>query len=161
MKIYVTSRSRPTLDLWSSTLPRPRDVELEFVDENERSVQADVLVMSGVWAFDRYGGKPEREVAQLLPNTREDGLPQWIVVPPFRPVVERNGKVVVREDFASVSPAYHAILESLRCIRREFGDAVSVTLHLPLLGMDDPDDGSTVQSVGRAISQFLAEHGMS
>ncbi|WP_344053420.1 hypothetical protein [Streptomyces thermoalcalitolerans] len=72
MKIYVTSRSRPTLDLWSSTLPRPRDAELEFVDENERSVQADVFVMSGVWAFDRYGGKPEREVAQLLPNTRGD-----------------------------------------------------------------------------------------
>lgn len=160
MKLYITSRSRPTLDLWSSTLPRPRDVELEFVDENEWSVQTDALVMSGVWAFDRYGGRPEREVAQLLLNTREDGLPQWIVVPPFLPVVERNGKFVVREDFASISPAYHAILESLRCIRREFGDAVSVELNLPLLGMDDSDDRSTAESAGRAISQFLAECGM-
>ncbi|WOI59450.1 hypothetical protein [Streptomyces fradiae] len=155
MKIYVTSFRQSTLDCWSSLLPE--SMEIEFVNESSRSIQADVLVMSGVWAFDRYGGRPNREAAQVLSNSRGDGLPEWIVVPPFRPIVERDGGVSVREDFQQVSPAYYAVLHSLRAVRDEFGDSASVALDLPMLGMDDPHDDSTPASVARAIEVFLNE----
>ncbi|MFI6301954.1 hypothetical protein ACIBCH_08790 [Amycolatopsis thailandensis] len=155
MKIYVTSRQQLTLDLWSGLLPR--SISIEFVNGTSRSVQADVLVMSGVWAFDRYGGSPSREKAQVLSNSRGDGLPEWIVVPPFRPVVERGGEAFIREDFEQVSPAYHAVLQSLRAIRVEFGESVRVVLDLSLLGMNDPHDDLTPSSVARAIEEFVNE----
>jgi hypothetical protein len=155
MKIYVTSRQQSTLDLWASLLPASKEVE--FVNGDDRKVHADALVMSGVWAFDRYGGRPSRESAQILSNTRGDGLPEWIVIPPFRPVIERDGSFVVREDFEEVSPAYFAVLESLRAFKNEFGDCSSVALDLAMLGMDDPGDESTPASVARAIEAFLNE----
>lgn len=155
MKIYVTSRQQSTLDLWSRLLPA--STLIEFVNEGDRMVQADALAMSGVWAFDRYGGSPNRESAQILSNARGDGLPEWIVVPPFRPVVERDGSFVIRDDWEEVSPAYYAVLESLRAVKNEFGDSSSVALDLPMLGMDDPCDESTPVSVARAIEAFLNE----
>ncbi|MFE7526647.1 hypothetical protein ACFU7Y_13070 [Kitasatospora sp. NPDC057542] len=155
MKIYVTSRQQSTLELWSRLLPV--SIDIEFVNKADRSVQADALVMSGVWAFDRYGGSPKREAAQVLSNTRGDGLPEWIIVPPFRPVVQRGSKFVIRDDFEHVSPAYYAVLESLRMARSSFGDSASVALDLPMLGMDDPCDESTPASAARAIEEFLSE----
>ncbi|MCQ0022700.1 hypothetical protein M4914_06855 [Streptomyces somaliensis DSM 40738] len=153
MKIYVTSLQQSTLDLWSRLLPESTAIEL--VNQNSRSVRADVLVMSGVWAFDRYGGRPNRETAQILSNSNGDGLPDWIAVPPFRPIVEQDGGFSVREDFRQVSPAYYAVLQSLRAVRNEFGDSVSVILDLTMLGMDDPRDESTPASVARAVEVFL------
>ncbi|MFE2374173.1 hypothetical protein [Streptomyces sp. NPDC059398] len=155
MKIYVTSLQQPTLDLWSRLLPAT--TAIEFANQSSRSLRADVLVMSGVWAFDRYGGRPNREAAQALPNSKGDGLPEWIVVPPFRPIVERDGEFSIREDFEQISPAYYAVLQSLRAVRDEFGDSASVVLDLPMLGMDDPHDESTPASVARAIEVFLNE----
>ncbi|GHF11249.1 hypothetical protein [Streptomyces fumanus] len=155
MKIYVTSLQQSTLDHWSRVLPE--SMGIEFVNESSRSVRADALVMSGVWAFDRYGGRPNREAAQVLPNSRDDGLPEWIVVPPFRPIAERDGRFSIREDFERISPAYHAVLHSLRAVRDELGDSVSVALDLPMLGMDDPHDESTPASVARAVEVFLNE----
>ncbi|MER6121788.1 hypothetical protein ABT173_03630 [Streptomyces sp. NPDC001795] len=155
MKIYVTSRQQSTLDLWARLLPA--STVIEFVNEGDRRVHADALAMSGVWAFDRYGGSPNREAAQILSNARGDGLPEWIVVPPFRPVVERDGSFSIRDDFEEVSPAYYAVLESLRAVKNEFGDSSSVALDLAMLGMDDPRDESTPASVARAIEAFLNE----
>ncbi|MGS2586554.1 hypothetical protein [Streptomyces hebeiensis] len=155
MKIYVTSLQQSTLDLWSRLLPE--SMAIEFANQSSRSVRADALVISGVWAFDRYGGTPNREAAQILPNSRDDGLPEWIVVPPFRPIVERDGEFSIREDFEQISPAYYAVLQSLRAVKGEFGDSASVTLDLPMLGMDDPRDESTPASVARAIEVFLSE----
>jgi hypothetical protein len=155
MKIYVTSRQQATLDLWSRLLPV--NALIEFVNESVRVVHADVLVMSGVWAFDRYGGRPGRVVAQILPNVRGDGLPDWIVIPPFRPVVEKEGVFFIRKDFEKISPAYHAVLQSLRAVRDEFGESPTVALDLAMLGMDDPGDESTPASVARAIDKFLEE----
>ncbi|MEU6263193.1 hypothetical protein [Saccharopolyspora shandongensis] len=155
MKIYVTSRHQSTLDLWARLFPA--STVIEFVNESVRSVRADVLVMSGVWAFDRYGGRPNREAAQILSNARGDGLPEWIVVPPFRPVIERDGEIFVREDFERISPACYAVLQSLRAVSGEFGDSVSVALDLPMLGMDNPGDESTPASVAQAIQEFLNE----
>ncbi|WP_182885244.1 hypothetical protein [Microbispora sp. H10885] len=156
MKIYVTSRSQATLDVWARLLPQSLGVEL--VNEAGRAVQADVIVVSGKWAFDRYGGVPNRQTAQIRPNIRNDRLPEWVVIPPFRPVVERDGQFEIRSDFKDMSPAHFGILESLKVILQNLGDSCSVILDLPLLGMDDPYDESTPVSVASAINKILPEN---
>lgn len=113
--------------------------------------------MAGAWAFEWYGGRPTRDHAQVVANETGDGLPLWVVIPPYRPFVRLGGEIKVREDFASVSPAYFAIVESLRAIKREFGNEVVVVLCLPLLGMDDPDDGITPISVAQAVEEVLTD----
>lgn len=152
MKIYITSQHEQTLSLWRRTLPN--DPEIEFALNSDGAIQADVLVMSGVWAFDRYGGKPDHTAAQVRENVRGDGLPDWIIVPPFRPTIERDGIIEIRADFKNVSPSYYAIFESLKTARHSFGDSCTVILDLLMLGMDDWNDTSTPTSVGRAIQDF-------
>lgn len=153
MKIYVTSHQQVTLDLWARLLPQA--AAIEYVNGNIDPAQVDALTISGIWAFDRYGGKPNRQVAQIIPNNNGDGLPEWIIIPPFRPITERSGEISVRDDFKHVSPTYHAVLESLLAARERFGDSASVALDLPMLGMDNPHDESTAASAARAIENFL------
>lgn len=155
MKICATTQNRRTAELWAELL-RPRST-LAVMESRAVDVAADVVVMAGAWAFERYGGRPTHDHAQIVPNERGDGFPLWVAIPPYRPFVRSGGEIKVREDFASVSPAYFAIFNSIRAIRREFGDEVEVVLDLPLLGMDDPDDEVTPISVADAIEEALRE----
>lgn len=155
MKLYVTSQNQDTLDLWSRTLPATEAIE--FVRTPDCRVEVDAVVMSGIWAFDRYGGRPNRERAQVLQNNSDDGLPGKVIVPPFRPVVDRDGELKVREDYESISPAYFAFLEALRAASRELGDSCRIAFDLPMLGMDRPMDESTPRSAARAIEVWLNE----
>jgi hypothetical protein len=129
--------------------------QVKVVASEGEAADADVAIMSGMWAFDRYGGRPNQETAQIRQNTSGDGFPDWIVIPPFRPMVVRDGKAEVREDFKPVSPAYFAVMESLRLTGEELGDSPSILLLLPLMGMDDPSDESTPISVAQAIDDFF------
>ncbi|WP_255953524.1 hypothetical protein [Streptomyces odontomachi] len=155
MKIYVTSHQQATLDLWAGLLPEA--AAIEYVSGNIDPAQVDALAISGIWAFDRYGGKPSREAAQIVSNKNGDGLPGWIIIPPFRPVTEQSGEISIRKDFKHISPTYHAVLESLRAARERFGESASVALDLPMLGMDNPRDEATAVSASRAIETFLNE----
>ncbi|MEU5640174.1 hypothetical protein [Streptomyces milbemycinicus] len=155
MKIYIATTSPRTSGSWMNVF-RTRD-DVEVIESSATSVEADIIVMAGVWAFERYGGRPSRDQAQILPNERGDGFPLWVVIPPHLPVTRKVDEITVREDFAAVSPAYFAIVRSLEAIRREFGNEVVVLLALPLLGMDDPHDEATPVSVARAIDEVLSE----
>ncbi|KAK1182784.1 hypothetical protein B7755_034410 [Streptomyces sp. NBS 14/10] len=131
--------------------------DVEVIESRATSLEVDIVVMAGVWAFERYGGRPSHEQAQILPNETGDGFPLWVVIPPYRPVVRKDDEIVVREDFATVSPAYFAIVRSLQAMRREFGSEVVVLFGLPLLGMDDPRDRETPVSEARAIGESRSE----
>ncbi|MEU5024025.1 hypothetical protein [Streptomyces milbemycinicus] len=155
MKIYVATNNPQTAGSWANVL-RARD-DVEVIEARAVSVQADIIVMAGAWAFERYGGRPTRDEAQILPNETGDGMPLWVAIPPYRPFVRKGNEITVREDFAEVSPAYFAIAQSLRAIRREFGNGVVVLLDLPLLGMDDPCDEQTPLSVATAIGEAMSE----
>ncbi|MEU5613369.1 hypothetical protein AB0H03_32445 [Streptomyces sparsogenes] len=155
MKIYMAANDSQTVESWTNVF-RARD-GVDVVEARAASVEADIVVMAGVWAFERYDGRPTRDEAQILPNETGDGMPSWVVIPPYRPFVRKGSEIAVREDFAEVSPAYFAIVQSLRVIRREFGNDVVVLLNLPLLGMDDPHDEQTPLSVATAIDEAMSE----
>lgn len=157
MKLIVTSQNQEILDLWRENLAEVGPVEFGTTPAQWRDV--DAVVISGMWAFDRYGGRPSRENAQVLQNDRGDGLPRRVIVPPFLPVVIRDGEARIREDYENVSPAYFAFLESLRTANREFGESSRIVFDLPLLGMDKALDESTPRSAARAIKIWLSEYG--
>lgn len=147
MKIKIVSDNQETLDLWRESFPPFSGIH--FVDSGVYRRGVDIVVLSGMWGFDRYGGSPSRESAQILPNELNDGMPDWVVIPPFLPADETGG------DSNPMSPAYYAVLKSLLKITQDFGFCLNLALDLALLGMDDPEDVSTPLSVARAIERFL------
>lgn len=155
MRIYFASRNSDTLALWARVIGRLKDVD--YIDCADVTAHMDSVVMSGVWAFDRYGGRPDRTRAQIVINERDGNLPGIVIIPPFRPLSEQQGVSSVREDFKSVSPAYYAASKALEAAQEELGSDVVVVFHLPLLGMDDPLDESTPHSVSRAVEAFLSQ----
>lgn len=154
MRIYFASRNSDTLTSWARIIGHIKDVH--YIDCADVTAQMDSVVMSGAWAFDRYGGRPNRTRAQIAFNERDGNLPGIVIIPPFRPLSEQEGVSSVREDFKPVSPAYYAASKALETAEEELGSDVSVVFHLPLLGMDDPLDESSPQSVSRAVTAFLS-----
>jgi len=157
VKLDVISRNQETIELWSAIFSEVGPIQ--FSSAPPVWLDIDAVVMSGKWAFDRYGGKPNRESAQVLQNDRGDGLPRRVIVPPYRPVVIRDGEARIREDYENVSPTYFAFLESLLAASREFGEPSRIAFYLPMLGMDQPSDESTPRSAARAIKVWLTKYG--
>lgn len=96
MKIYLATQNPRTAESWTNVF-RARD-DVEVVESKATSVEADIIVMAGAWAFERYGGRPTRDQAQILPNETGDGLPLWVVIPPHRPFVRKGNEITVRSD---------------------------------------------------------------
>ncbi|MFB8382198.1 hypothetical protein [Streptomyces rubiginosohelvolus] len=161
MKFLITTLREPTLAVWQSVLPEDDHVEYRLA--SARAVDADALCIAGIYAFERYGGAPRNDVAQILDNLRNDGLPSLIIVPPSLPMVrEADGTVTVHPDFEEVSPAYHAMARTgeaiLRWNERDSGKSIhTVVVDLPLLGMDAPDDRKTPCSARRAIHDTFTD----
>lgn len=54
---------------------RTRD-DVEVIESSATLVEADIIVMAGIWAFERYGGRPSHNQAQILPNERGMDFPR-------------------------------------------------------------------------------------
>ncbi|MFG3207421.1 hypothetical protein [Streptomyces sp. NPDC048192] len=120
--------------------------------------------MSSIYALERYGGSPRHDVAQILDNLRNDGIPPLIVVPPSLPLQRTPaGTLEVISEFRNESPAYYGISRAFQAVNR-WNERLSarrintLVFDLPLLGMDDPDDRSTPESVRKAIADHLTPH---
>jgi hypothetical protein len=159
MKIYVASTNSDTLGLWRSVVRNPA---VAFTSTLLPKLRCDGVLMAGQFAFDRYGGRPERSRAQILRNDKGDGMPPFVIVPPYRPMVEdAEGGRRVAPGWEHVSPAYHAISCGLTDIRAWNGKRAegerkieSVVLDLAMLGMNNPADLQTPHSVNRALEEF-------
>ncbi|WP_146022163.1 hypothetical protein [Streptomyces sp. CB02959] len=157
MNIIITSDNESTLALWRARLsPFP---QVQFTKERSADIEADAVAISGIYAFERYGGRPNSAIAQVITNTTGDGLPGLIIIPPSLPMVlGREKKPVVHPDYKQTSPAYYAIshtLQAIDALNSQGGRTVTtVIFSLPLLGMNSPHDESTPTSVGRAIEEY-------
>lgn len=158
--------NQETLDAWQLLIPPGSTIE--YRRGNPRSVSCDAVCMSGIYAFERYGGRPQSDRGQILDNLRNDGLPPLIVVPPSRPLQRAaDGGMEVVPQFRSTSPAKYSMTHAVEAVKRWNERAHSVRIEtldvdLPLLGMDDPSDASTSRSVRDALIAtgiLAAEHG--
>ncbi|MFF8845930.1 hypothetical protein ACF08N_24955 [Streptomyces sp. NPDC015127] len=159
MHILITSNRAETIQSWRKIFP-PCD-EIEFRESYPKSLQADAICMSGIYALERYGGSPRNDVAQILDNLRNDGLPPLVVVPPSRPLQRTAaGTLEVVPEFSAESPAYYATSRAFEAIerwnsRKGPSRIDELIFDLPLLGMDDPADRSTPRSVLRGMAGSL------
>ncbi|WP_189326640.1 hypothetical protein [Streptomyces flaveus] len=117
--------------------------------------------MSGIYALERYGGAPRHDIAQILDNLRNDGMPPMIVVPPSLPMRRTSsGTLEVIPELRTESPAHYAVSRALQAIDRWNESSITrkidtLIFDLPLLGMDDPEDRSTPKSTRKAMSEHL------
>ncbi|MFI1161139.1 hypothetical protein [Streptomyces sioyaensis] len=160
MNIIIASDNDSTLALWEAHLSPL--AEVSFTKERAVHIEADAVAIAGIYAFERYGGRPNTTAAQVVTNTTGDGLPGVVIIPPSLPVILNSEKrPVVHPDYTEVSPAYYAISHTLKVIDalNTEGEQVvrRVIFSLPLLGMNNPRDASTPSSVRQAIEEHLTE----
>ncbi|MGW8556876.1 hypothetical protein [Streptomyces tubercidicus] len=162
MNIIIASDNDSTLTLWRTHLSSIADIS--FTKDRPAQIEADAVVISGIYAFERYGGRPNTTAAQTITNMTGDGLPGVVIIPPSLPVILNSEKrPVVHPDYTEISPACYAISHTLKVIdalNAEGEQAIRrVILPLPLLGMNSPRDASTPSSVRRAIEEHLTATG--
>ncbi|GGL07146.1 hypothetical protein GCM10010094_79980 [Streptomyces flaveus] len=159
MHLYITSAREDSLEAWRSVIPASE--RIEYVRSLPRAIQADAICMSGIYALERYGGAPRHDIAQILDNLRNDGMPPMIVVPPSLPMRRTSsGTLEVIPELRTESPAHYAVSRALQAIDRWNESSITrkidtLIFDLPLLGMDDPEDRSTPKSTRKAMSEHL------
>jgi hypothetical protein len=159
MKIHVATTNQKTLEVWRSIIRIPI---VEFTSTVPPQLTTDAILMAGQFAFDRYGGRPQSSDAQILQNKNGDGMPPFIIIPPYRPMVKNpEGGRSVAPGWEDVSPAYHAVSRALEGIKswnlQEFDTPhhiESIVIDLAMLGMNNSSDTRTPASVHRALAEF-------
>ena len=162
MQIVITSRKAATIDTWRRAGADGPEVILH---QGPRSpVPVDAMVVAGVHAFPRLGGRPRWDRAQIIENTHEDDWPKYLVVPPTRPMVLGEDRVArVHPDYRRISPAGYAASRALAEIVRwnaSQDDTISAAeVNLPLLEFDNPADAASARAFHEALGEVLATAG--
>ncbi|MET9223416.1 hypothetical protein ABZX65_32300 [Streptomyces sp. NPDC003300] len=157
MDIIIVSDNARLLEVWRRHLGDGLPVELW--EAEARDVGADAVMVAGVFAHGRYGGRPTPGRAQILRNVRGDGYPGLVVVPATRPaMLDGEGRPVVRPEYADVSPAYFGVSRALEAVREwnaggEVPRVDVLLFPLGLLGMESVEDTATPEAVGRAVRE--------
>ncbi|MFH9062186.1 hypothetical protein ACH4GM_13330 [Streptomyces coeruleorubidus] len=161
MRLVITSQKTDTLDRWQHVFEDCQDVICQQGLRAETPV--DAVLMAGVFALERYGGRPGAEEAQILENRRGDGWHDLIVVPPGRPMArDPQGEWKVQAGYAHLHPASFAASRSFRAVKewnaRHVERKISVVeINLPLMDMDNPVDDSSPQSFKKAFKEYREE----
>ncbi|MDG9708227.1 hypothetical protein [Streptomyces sp. DH10] len=157
MRLVITSQKTDTLDRWQRVFEGCGDVICQPGLRAETPV--DAVLMAGIFALERYGGRPGVNHAQILENRRGDGWHSLIIVPPGRPMTrDAEGGWKVQAEYAHIQPAYFAASRSFRAIEEwnahHFERQISVVeINLPLMDMDNPVDDSSPQSFKKAFKE--------
>ncbi|MCA1224668.1 hypothetical protein [Saccharopolyspora sp. 6M] len=108
------------------------------------AVECDFMVVKFYLAHDRYGGYPRPGEAQLLVNTREDGLPKKIVATPpfFADDNSTNAKDVKRRLREMLGKSFDLV----KGANGEISDA-SVLVHREALGLDSFTVGEMAEAI--------------
>ncbi|MCT9142059.1 hypothetical protein [Streptomyces violarus] len=157
MRLVITSQKTDTLDRWQRVFEGCEDVICQRGLRAETPV--DAVLMAGIFALERYGGRPGVQEAQILENRRGDGWHNLIIVPPGRPMTkDPQGDWKVQADYAHIQPAYFAASRSFRAIKEWNAHAErqisAVEINLPLMDMDNPVDDSSPKSFNRALKEY-------
>ncbi|WP_062217307.1 hypothetical protein [Streptomyces sp. NBRC 109706] len=158
MQIVITSRKAATLDTWRRA--RVAGPEVTFHLGWRSAMPVDAMVVAGVHAFPRLGGRPRWDRAQIIENTHYDAWPKFLVVPPTRPMVlGEDGVARIHPDFRRITPASYAASEAIAEIVRwneTQDDAISAAeVNLPLLEFDNPADASSARAFQTALRDRL------
>lgn len=162
MRLVVTSQKPQTLNRWQRVFANCVRVSCE---QGLRSTEpVDAVLMSAIFALERYGGRPGTPYAQILENQRGDGWHGLIVVPPGRPLTtDSEGNQRVRKGYEDTPPAYFAASRSFQAIE-EWNKAARrkiavLEVNLPLMNMDNPVDDSSAMYFRAALKDCFGPEG--
>jgi hypothetical protein len=157
VNLVITAQRTETLGTWQPVFEDCADVVCQ------RGLRAgspvDAVLMAGLFALERYGGRPSFEHAQILENRRGDGWHALIVVPPTRPMTkDARGDWKVRADYEGIHPVYFAASRSFQAIA-EWNEThevpiSAVEVNLPLMNMDRPVDDSSARAFKAAYEEY-------
>ncbi|CAL9525144.1 hypothetical protein [Streptomyces sp. enrichment culture] len=157
MHLVITSQKPGTLDRWQRVFEGCADVSCQRGLRSETPV--DAVLMAGLFAHGRYGGRPRFSEAEIRDNLRGDGWPALVVVPPTRPMAkDSQGNMAVHPDYADIQPAYFAATRCFQAIA-EWNDThevpiSSVEINLGLMNMDSPVDDSSARAFREAFGEY-------
>ncbi|MDQ1017028.1 hypothetical protein [Streptomyces afghaniensis] len=161
VRLVITSQKTDTLDRWQRVFDGCQDV---ICQQGLRArTPVDAVLMAGIFALERYGGRAGAQEAQILENRRGDGWHGLIVVPPGRPMTrDAQGEWRVQAGYAHIQPAYFAASRSFRAIEEWNAHHVeqpisAVEINLPLMNMDNPVDDSSPLSFREAFEEYREE----
>ncbi|MFE6336250.1 hypothetical protein ACFVOK_24045 [Streptomyces sp. NPDC057798] len=157
MHIVITSQKTSTLDRWQRVFEGCADVTCRRGLRAESPV--DAVLMAGLFAHERYGGRPSFSEAEVLENRRGDGWPDLVIVPPTRPMTkDSEGNWKVHADYADIQPAYFAASRSFQAIvdwnSTHEVSISAVELNLGLMNMDNPVDDSSARAFRSAFEEY-------
>lgn len=158
MRLVITSQKADTLDRWQRVFEECEDVSCQR--GLRAGIPVDAVLMAGMFALERYGGRAGAEEAQILENRRGDGWHGLIIVPPGRPMTrDAQGEWKVQAGYAHLQPAYFAASRSFHAIEewnaRHVDRRISaIEINLPLMNMDNPVDDASPKSFKQAFDEF-------
>ncbi|MGC0330213.1 hypothetical protein RKD23_003203 [Streptomyces sp. SAI-170] len=157
MRLVITSQKADTLARWQRVFEGCADAVCRRGLRSDTPV--DAVLMAGLFAHGRYGGRPNFSTAEILENRRGDGWPGLVVVPPTRPMTkDSEGNWTVHADYADIPPAYFAASRSFQAVAewnsRHETQISSVELNLGLMNMDNPADDSSASAFRRAFEEY-------
>ncbi|MBC2908240.1 hypothetical protein [Streptomyces cupreus] len=157
MRLVITSQKTDTLDRWQRAFEGCAEVTCRRGPRAETPV--DAVLMAGLFAHERYGGRPSFSEAEILQNRRGDGCPDLVIVPPTRPMAkDSDGNWKVHTDYADIHPARFAASRCFQAIvewnSTQEVPISAVELNLGLMNMDNPVDDSSA----RAFRDAFEEH---
>ncbi|MXM62308.1 hypothetical protein GR925_02290 [Streptomyces sp. HUCO-GS316] len=157
MYLVITSQKNETLDRWQRVFEGCTDVACQKGLRAETPV--DAVLMAGLFALERYGGRPSFAEAQILENRRGDGWHDLVIVPPTRPMTkDSEGNWKVRAEYEAIQPAYFAASRSFQAIVQWNNShevpISAVEINLPLMNMDNPVDDSSPRAFREAFEEY-------
>jgi hypothetical protein len=155
--LVITSQKPGTLDRWRRVFAGCADVSCQRGPRSATPV--DAVLMAGLFAHGRYGGRPRFSEAEIRENQRGDGWPALVVVPPTRPMTkDSQGSIAVHPDHADIQPVYFAASRSFQAIA-QWNDThetpiTRVEINLGLMNLDNPVDDSSARAFREAFEEY-------
>ena len=153
MRYVIAASTEPMVQACREALRGLPGVEFRLGSVPEAGADCVAAIVSFPLAHERYGGAPRIGVAQVVANTRGDGVPGVILATPPRPAPVSAG---ISEDFEIEEHVVY-VLES--CEAAFLGsfpqcdERSSVLIHLEAAGIDRRDLSAPLKGVYRFLSQ--------
>ncbi|QIZ34187.1 hypothetical protein [Saccharopolyspora sp. ASAGF58] len=135
-----------------ATLGDITNIEFRTGAVKDTAIGCDAILIKFYLAHDRYGGTPKPGVSQVLPNSRNDGLPALIVTTlPFPPGDEVADPSQLEDRFYTM---FAVPMTTFNDFLSNQSESKSLHVHREGLGLDSAEDAIVAGALRRAVLDF-------
>ena len=122
LRLVISDRRRPLLDLWAAVFHDIPSVVFREIEIRALMGLSDIdaVLMMGIFAHERYGGRPILGQSQILKGDSRPGSPTWIVTTPSFPAhLEGRSRPTGKDEFVIVPDKTLSSEEELYVVFKE------------------------------------------